>query len=163
MAWNVPILRVTQKPIVTAGLKCPPEICPMAVTMIPKASPCATAMPSSPAPGFPAAVRYWSAQIEPTPMKISVNVPMNSATSFCGRLYMALLKRADSTGFGKASQKQESAEREILRSSAATDSSRMIRRCGLIALLSHSRAARHGDRRQPAVAVGHFAARDAEE
>jgi hypothetical protein len=32
--------------------------------------------------------KYWSAQIDPAPKKISANVPMNSATSFCGFEYI---------------------------------------------------------------------------
>src|SRR5713101_3691680 len=39
---------------------------------------------------FVLAWMYWSAQIDPTPKKISSNVPTNSATSFCGFEYMRL-------------------------------------------------------------------------
>src|ERR1700687_533751 len=77
---------VTQKPMVTAGLKCPPEMCPSAETMIPIARPWASAMPRRPRP--PAPCKYWSVQIEPAPKKISANVPRNSAISFCDVLYI---------------------------------------------------------------------------
>ncbi len=39
---------MTRKPKVTAGLKCPPETWPTAANMTPIASPCASAMPTSP-------------------------------------------------------------------------------------------------------------------
>ncbi len=85
----MPSRRVTQKPIVIAGLKWPPEMCPMAETMMAIARPCASAIPSRPMPGSPEARRNWFAQMEPTPKKIKVNVPKNSAMSFCGLLYTA--------------------------------------------------------------------------
>src|SRR6266581_2526335 len=77
---------VTQKPMVTAGLKCPPEMCPRAETMMAMARPWASAMPRRPRP--PAPCKYWSVQIEPAPKKISANVPRNSAISFCDVPYI---------------------------------------------------------------------------
>src|SRR6266403_517488 len=77
---------VTQKPMVTAGLKCPPEMCPRAETMIAIARPWASAMPRRPRPLAPC--KYWSVQMEPAPKKISANVPRNSAISFCAVLYI---------------------------------------------------------------------------
>src|SRR3954470_6209958 len=60
-----------RKPSVTAGLKCPPEMCPRAVTMIARMRPWATATPRrSPPPVI----------TEPAPTKISANAPTNSAT-----------------------------------------------------------------------------------
>src|ERR1700675_2283216 len=77
---------VTQKPMVTAGLKCPPEMCPSAETMMAMARPWARAMPRRPRP--PAPCKSWSVQIEPAPKKISANVPRNSAINFCDVLYI---------------------------------------------------------------------------
>ncbi len=56
---------------VTAGLKCPPEMCPTAVTMSPIARPFASAWPT----------RLAAASAEPAPKKISAKVPTNSAAS----------------------------------------------------------------------------------
>src|SRR5947209_17708594 len=67
--------RVIKKPTVIAGLKWPPEMCPSAETITAMASPCAIAMPISEGSWMALAVT-----IEPAPMKISVNVPTNSAT-----------------------------------------------------------------------------------
>ena len=61
--------RVTTKPKVTAGLKCPPEMWPTAETMTAITSPCAR----------PTSVSVRAADSEPTPMKISAKVPTNSA------------------------------------------------------------------------------------
>src|SRR5256884_5873321 len=84
---------VTQKPMVTAGLKCPPEMCPRAETMMAMARPWASAMPRRPRP--PAPCKYWSVQIEPAPKKISANVPMNSPISFCDGRYIQKLPRTE--------------------------------------------------------------------
>src|SRR5262245_3713382 len=62
--------RVIRKPRVTAGLKCPPEMCPSAVTMIARMRPCAMATPSRSPPAV---------MIDPAPTKMSANAPMNSA------------------------------------------------------------------------------------
>src|SRR5215213_2684690 len=60
-----------RKPRVTAGLKCPPEMCPRAVTMIARMRPCAIATPSrSPPPVI----------TEPAPTNTRANAPTNSAT-----------------------------------------------------------------------------------
>ena len=65
------IRRVTTNPSVIAGLKWPPEMWPRFDTMIPIARPFASATATMSCPlTMPA----------PPPMKISVNVPMNSAT-----------------------------------------------------------------------------------
>ena len=59
-----------------AGLKCAPEMWPIAETITPIASPLAIATPIS--------VGSWiwlAATAAPAPMKISVNAPMNSATA----------------------------------------------------------------------------------
>src|SRR3954452_4907366 len=69
------IRRVTRNPIVTAGLKWPPEMCPSAVTAIASASPFARATSSR--LGSPAIVTDTPA---PIPMKKKKNAPMNSAT-----------------------------------------------------------------------------------
>src|SRR4051795_9903203 len=69
------IRRVTRNPIVTAGLKWPPEMCPSAVTAIASARPLASATTSR--LGSPAIVIETPA---PIPMKKKKNAPMNSAT-----------------------------------------------------------------------------------
>src|SRR6476660_4719791 len=82
---------VTQKPIVIAGLKWPPEICPRAETMMAIARPCAMAIPDN--PRLPAPWRNWSAHIAPAPKKIRAKVPINSAVSFWAVLYIWFLRR----------------------------------------------------------------------
>src|SRR5260370_8411308 len=77
---------VTQKAMVTAGLKCRAEMWPSAESMMAMARPWARAMPRRPRP--PAPCKYWSVQIEPAPKKISAKVPRNSAISFCDVLYI---------------------------------------------------------------------------
>src|SRR5271154_4632773 len=79
-------LLVTQKPMVMAGLKWPPEMWPSAQTMMAMARPLASAMPRSPS-AFDA-WGYQSTQDAPAPKKTRANVPMNSAVSFCGKLYI---------------------------------------------------------------------------
>ena len=77
-----------RKPNVIAGLKCPPEMCPTADTITAIARPCANAIATrlrpdavSPAPWANAAPNsFVVVRIVPAPMKMSVNVPMNSAT-----------------------------------------------------------------------------------
>src|SRR3954449_2703407 len=60
-----------RKPSVTAGLKCPPEMCPRAVTMTARMRPWAIATPRrSPPPVI----------TEPAPTKMRANAPTNSAT-----------------------------------------------------------------------------------
>ena len=66
------IRRVDRKPSVIAGLKCPPEMWPRFVTMIPIARPFASATATMSCPLMIPA---------PPPRKISVNVPTNSATA----------------------------------------------------------------------------------
>ena len=66
---------VTHAPTVTAGLRWPPEMWPMAETMMPRARPVATATGSVPAPVSAAIVAA------PAPMNTKTNVPMNSAAS----------------------------------------------------------------------------------
>ena len=84
----VPRRRVTQKPIVIAGLRWPPEMWPMAVTITPNGEAVGERRwPSRPMLASPEARRYWSAQMEPAPMKTRANVPTNSASSFWARLY----------------------------------------------------------------------------
>jgi hypothetical protein len=63
------IRRVSRKPSVTAGLKKPPEMNPIAETMTPITRPLARARS--------VAVRAYAAP--PQAMKINANVPMNSA------------------------------------------------------------------------------------
>jgi hypothetical protein len=64
--------RVIPKPNVTAGLKCPPEMCPTADAMTAITRPCANAIPTSCPP---------EKRTEPTPMNTSANVPTNSANA----------------------------------------------------------------------------------
>ena len=66
---------VTHRPIVTAGLTIPPEMCPMIETMIASVSPWARATPTRPPSEIPVMTTA------PAPMKISANVAMNSATA----------------------------------------------------------------------------------
>ena len=49
---------VTKNPIVTAGLKCAPEMPPNAFTAMASANPCASAMPTIPAPDPIAGVEH---------------------------------------------------------------------------------------------------------
>src|SRR5688572_10211486 len=70
------ILRVTTKPNVTAGLKCPPEMCPTAEAITAITSPWARAIGTSWPP---------EKRTDPTPMKINANVPTNSATARCNQ------------------------------------------------------------------------------
>src|SRR6266852_4259458 len=89
---------VTQKPMLTAGLKWPPETWPNAETMIAMARPCARAMASRPMP--PELCRWRSTQMEPTPKNTRANVPINSATSFWKVVYIARPPRALRYGGG---------------------------------------------------------------
>ena len=71
------IRRVTTKPSVTAGLKCP-EMRMSAVTKTDSTSPCASATISSPPfPELPAAI-----MIAIPPTNTRANVPMNSAAKW---------------------------------------------------------------------------------
>src|SRR3972149_5376446 len=89
-ASRVEIFFAAQTPNVTAGLKCPPEMCPRAETITAMVRPWARAMPTRPTPPFVT----LSAQTEPTPMKMSARVPMNSARAFC----VVFMARASSNG-----------------------------------------------------------------
>src|SRR5271168_86642 len=93
-------------------------------------------------PGWPEARRYWSAQMEPTPMKIRVKVPMNSAQSFCARLYKDRLREnvgargpeegaplwsgRDSTGIAGGSQRKVRGGREWLDGSCCASRARRL-------------------------------------
>src|SRR6266536_2781511 len=68
----------TARPIVTAGLKCPPETAPTAYAMTSTATPNATATPSRSTPLLPA-----SSTAVPHPANTSTNVPRNSAPRRC--------------------------------------------------------------------------------
>src|SRR6266536_3230760 len=68
----------TARPIVTAGLKCPPETAPTAYAMTSTATPNATATPSRSTPSLPA-----SSTAVPHPANTSTNVPRNSAPRRC--------------------------------------------------------------------------------
>src|SRR6266545_708039 len=74
------ILFPTSAPSVTAGLKCPPEIWPMAEIITASTQPCASAIPTKPA----------LIQMDPAPMKHSAKVPMASATHGFNALSIAL-------------------------------------------------------------------------
>ena len=64
------ILCVTQNPMVTAGLKCPPDICPKADAISAIARPWANAI----------AMRLPVMMIDATPTNTSVKAPMDSAS-----------------------------------------------------------------------------------
>src|SRR6266849_7720884 len=156
---------VTQKPMLTAGLKWPPETWPNAETMIAMARPCARAMASRPMP--PELCRWRSTQMEPTPKNTRANVPINSDKSFCNVVYIARPPRALRYGGGILTEEGIRSERcegrgrrwspdlaEMGRSSAAP--------------LRGKELARGGgywdvDGRKPVVAVGFAAAGDGEE
>src|SRR5438093_4346622 len=78
-AFSLEILPPTKAPTVTAGLKWPPEIWPMAEIMTASTQPCASAIPTRPAfvtlPSMSCAT-----QMDPAPMKHKAKVPMASAT-----------------------------------------------------------------------------------
>src|SRR6266481_7880195 len=80
---------VIQKPMVTAGLKCAPEMWPNATDMTAIASPEANAVASNP---LPEPCRKRSVQMAPAPKKTSAKVPRNSATSFCEVVYTGISK-----------------------------------------------------------------------
>jgi hypothetical protein len=61
---------------VTAGLKCPPEICPTAYAVVRTDSPKAKDTPKNPIPRLGNAAASTAA---PQPPKVSQNVPKNSA------------------------------------------------------------------------------------
>jgi hypothetical protein len=74
-----PLIRpVERNPSVTAGLKCAPEMPPNALTATERAIPCASAMPTSPAPLLIGAPVLTMAAI---PAKHKKKVPRNSASS----------------------------------------------------------------------------------
>src|SRR5256885_1524792 len=88
MASIVVMRLVTQKPMVTAGLKWPPEMCPRAEIIRAMARPWAMAMARRVVPS--GSWRKPKAQIAPAPKKMSAKVPMNSAESFWGVEYMEM-------------------------------------------------------------------------
>src|SRR6266508_1186503 len=61
--------RVIKNPNVTAGLKCPPEMCPTAEAMTAITNPCANATPTRPEP----------VMIAPAPTNVSAKAPTSSA------------------------------------------------------------------------------------
>src|SRR5882724_6936726 len=73
--------------MVTAGLKCAPEMWLKARERMAMAIPDARAMPSGPAPFD---CRKRSVQMAPAPKKTSAKVPRNSAVSFCEVLYTGI-------------------------------------------------------------------------
>ena len=81
MIYRIPsrgaIRLVTRNPMVTAGLRCPPEVAPKMVIMIESASPCANAMPSNP---IEPCVKVLVI-IEPAPRKMKAKLPTSSATT----------------------------------------------------------------------------------
>ncbi len=85
IAFTALILPPTSNPNVTAGLRWPPEIPPVAETITAIVNPCASATPSKPMP-IPGSL-LW---IAPTPMKMSANVPMNSATHCLSNSWLIL-------------------------------------------------------------------------
>src|SRR5271170_1974868 len=70
--------------MVTAGLKCAPEIWLSAAKKAATAKPCANATMSRFTSRVPCT--YCTAQAAPSPKKTSAKVPRNSAVSFCGVL-----------------------------------------------------------------------------
>jgi len=72
------------RPIVTAGLKCPPETCPKAYAPASTDRPKANETPTNPIPSCTlSSVRNFAARIAaPHPPNSSTNVPRNSAPSF---------------------------------------------------------------------------------
>ena len=87
---------VTQKLMVMAGLKWPPEMWARAEYMTAKVRPWAAAMRRRFGPAAP--WRNWSAQMAPAPKKTRANVPMNSAVRRWGRLYMGEIVVEESDG-----------------------------------------------------------------
>jgi hypothetical protein len=84
-ARPVSILPTTHTPVVTTGLKWPPEIWPKFDTMMASTSPKARAMPRSEGTESPPkAVRITT---DPAPMNTSANVPTNSATACSGSVF----------------------------------------------------------------------------
>src|SRR6267142_4836434 len=75
---------VIQKPMVTAGLKCAPEMWLKARERTATAIPEASAVASRPVPLL---CRKRSVQMAPAPKKTRAKVPRNSATSFCVVVY----------------------------------------------------------------------------
>src|SRR5216684_4013864 len=156
---------VTQKPMLTAGLKWPPETWPNAETMIAMARPCARAMASRPMP--PELCRWRSTQMEPTPKNTRANVPINSATSFWKVVYIARPPRALRYGGGILTEERIRGERCEGRGSRwSPDLAEMGRSSA--APLRGKELARGSDYgraywRKPVVAVGFVAAGDGEE
>src|SRR5260370_7671000 len=82
-----------QTPSVTAGLKCPPEICPPAKIITMSAVPIASGA-NGPAP--------WPMTVHPM-VRTRKNVPINSARYFCINNLLRLLMLLESRdGFGYA-------------------------------------------------------------
>src|SRR5438093_2719320 len=77
------IFWVTQAPTVTAGLMCPPEMCPTAETMTAMTNPVARPVVTSPDPGK----LKPPMMAAPPPTKTSASGPTNSTSAFCQRLY----------------------------------------------------------------------------
>src|SRR4051812_29097645 len=88
MARGAAIRRVERKPIVTAGLKCAPLIPAKMLTAIESAIPCASAMPTKPAPLLTGSD---VATMAPMPAKHRKKVPIASANS-CLYVYMGLFQ-----------------------------------------------------------------------
>src|SRR5712691_6155306 len=162
MASKVLKRLVTQKPMVTAGFKWPPEMCPMAVTIKPMARPCARAMPSRPRTPCPVLCRNWSAQMEPAPKKIRANVPMNSATSFWDLVYIERLRKLHQTG-ARASCSGDGRDSTEMR--YASQKPAQTERASCRRGSGSARGGAHGDAdgSQPMMAVGLLAADEGEE
>src|SRR5438477_1430229 len=75
------IFPVSMRAMETEGLSCPPEMCSVAVTMTAMAKPWARAMPRRSTGNLVAcSMGGLRLAMAPMPMKMSVKVPMNSAT-----------------------------------------------------------------------------------
>src|SRR5882672_8425391 len=99
--------------MVTAGLKCAPEMWLKARERMAMAIPEARAMPSGPPPFD---CRKRSVQMAPAPKKTSAKVPRNSAMSFCEVLYTGISRYRGKNAWilAKAGMKRGEEERKGL-------------------------------------------------
>src|SRR5829696_1040402 len=101
--------RVTRKPIVTAGLKCP-EMRIVAVTMMARMSPWASATSSRPTP-IPL---FLESMIAAPPTKTSAKMPMNSAAKWRrGSFICREAPEEDGEGYGATRGRERCASRLV--------------------------------------------------